>query len=274
MMTRRADAGQLDGPTAQAHSSRMKKSSALVAMSLALGTTLALTATASANPRFHARGTAAHFSGGHAVVQRHGAHGQAFARGRGFGPGHAAAHGQGFAHGRAFPHGHGFAPGHGFRQHPFFPHRFVPFAFVAPPLFAYSSPSIFDPSYYPADPPAAYAPPAYSQPVYAPPAYSEPAPMPRVVEYSTGRYELRGDGVTTAYTWVWIPNPPPAPPAPPSAPPAAAPPASMTPAPESPPVRRTTVYRWVDEQGIVHLTDRLDTVPERYQRDAKSPKIF
>lgn len=28
-----------------------------------------------------------------------------------------------------------------------------------------------------------------------------------------GRYVLRGDGITTAYQWVWIPNPPSTPPA-------------------------------------------------------------
>lgn len=59
-----------------------------------------------------------------------------------------------------------------------------------------------------------------------------PAPMPAVVQYPYGRYELRGDGVATAYHWVWIPNPPARPPAsyqqpgvPPS-PPAATPPSS------------------------------------------------
>src|SRR2546427_5342754 len=35
-----------------------------------------------------------------------------------------------------------------------------------------------------------------------------PPPMPSVVEYPHGRYELRGDGVTAPYAWVWIPNPP------------------------------------------------------------------
>ncbi len=34
----------------------------------------------------------------------------------------------------------------------------------------------------------------------------------RVVEYPHGRYLLRGDGVNTAYQWVWLPNPPPPPP--------------------------------------------------------------
>lgn len=48
------------------------------------------------------------------------------------------------------------------------------------------------------------------------------APMPTVVLYPHGRYELRGDGVTTPYHWVWIPNPPPPPPP-------VAPPSSKTP---------------------------------------------
>lgn len=42
--------------------------------------------------------------------------------------------------------------------------------------------------------------------------------VPTVVQYPHGRYELRGDGVTTQYHWVWIPNPPPPPPAAPPAP--------------------------------------------------------
>ena len=45
-----------------------------------------------------------------------------------------------------------------------------------------------------------------------------PAATDRIVTYPEGRYELRGDGTTTApYYWVWIPsgatppNPPPLP---------------------------------------------------------------
>ncbi len=33
-----------------------------------------------------------------------------------------------------------------------------------------------------------------------------PAPTSRVVYYSTGRYELRGDGVTVPFYWVWVPS--------------------------------------------------------------------
>ena len=77
--------------------------------------------------------------------------------------------------------------------------------------------------YYPA---VAYAPPAYAAPptyytqprvTYAPPA----PPVQNQVVYPTGKYILKGDGVTTAYQWVWVPNPPPPPSGPP---PLAAPP--------------------------------------------------
>ena len=71
--------------------------------------------------------------------------------------------------------------------------------------------------YYP--PPVVYAPPAvtYSQ---APPAsYAPPAPqVQNEVVYPHGKYVLRGYGVATAYQWVWIPNPPPAPPQEPAGP--------------------------------------------------------
>jgi len=46
------------------------------------------------------------------------------------------------------------------------------------------------------------------------------ASVPTIVEYPTGWYQLRGDGMTTPYVWVWIPKPPPIP----SQPPAVVPP--------------------------------------------------
>ncbi len=114
-------------------------------------------------------------------------------------------------------------------------------------------------------PPVAYAPEpvVYSQP---PAAYAAPAPFPTVVEYPTGRYELRGDGVTSAYQWVWIPRPPPAPPAPPEAAP--------DPAPQSrPPAREERsigkIYRWTGEDGVTTFTDRLENVPKRYRPRAE-----
>jgi hypothetical protein len=63
----------------------------------------------------------------------------------------------------------------------------------------------------------AYLPPAYAPPPYYPPpvyypqptvqaTYAAPAVQNEVV-YPHGRYVLRGDGVTSAYQWVWIANP-------------------------------------------------------------------
>jgi hypothetical protein len=60
-------------------------------------------------------------------------------------------------------------------------------AYVAPPAAVYTSP------------PASYA-------TAAPPL------LRREVVYAHGRHVLLGDGVTTAYQWVWVPNPPAGPP--------------------------------------------------------------
>lgn len=75
----------------------------------------------------------------------------------------------------------------------------------------------------PAVPVVATRPVVYTTPtIYIAPAQAvavkplSPPPMPMVIEYPHGRYELRGDGTTTPYQWVCIPNPPP--------PPAASPP--------------------------------------------------
>jgi len=85
---------------------------------------------------------------------------------------------------------------------------------------------------------------------------------PSVIEFAEGRYELRGDGVSTPYNWVWIPNPPAAPPA--SSSPPTAPSSS-----DRSPVRKSQLYRWVDEQGVTHLTDNADAVPEQFRKEAK-----
>jgi uncharacterized protein DUF4124 len=112
-------------------------------------------------------------------------------------------------------------------------------------------------------------PPAYDPPVaYGAPVTPDVEPMPSVIEYSTGRYELRGDGISTPHTWVWIPNPPPAPPVAPPAAPAVSPPPAPT---ASTPARRTTIYRWTDEQGVVHFTDSSEAVPLEYRAQAKQP---
>jgi hypothetical protein len=136
-----------------------------------------------------------------------------------------------------------------------------------------------DAGYYepPDDSPAAYAPPVaydnppvvYAQPVSNPvtaaPAPPPPQP-PSVVQYDTGRYELRGDGMTTPYTWVWIPNPPPPPP---SGPPTAAVPGAPPFSDDAPAGHHSQLYRWTDEQGVMHLTDRLESVPRQYRTLAK-----
>jgi hypothetical protein len=88
--------------------------------------------------------------------------------------------------------------------------------------------------------------------------------MQTVIEFPNGRYELRGDGITTPYRWVWIPNPPTSPPAD-EAPPAP----SVTPPAPAEPARRIDVYRWTDDEGVVHLTDRWEKVPEAYRTKAK-----
>ena len=128
-------------------------------------------------------------------------------------------------------------------------------------------------------PPIYYEPGYAPAPLYAPPLESTTSmapPTPSVVEYPNGRYELRGDGVWSAYRWVWIPNPPSAPPAEafPPAPPAEAPPEpAATAAPratDSAP--RTELYRWTDDQGIVHWTDRWDAIPEPYRGKATKLK--
>jgi len=154
------------------------------------------------------------------------------------------------------------------------PYR-APAVVVAPPP-AYYAPapaySALPPAYY-APAPAYSAPPsAYSAPTaYVRQTYAAPAPaQPRVIQYPGGRYELHGDGIATAYEWVWIPNPTnlPSPPGAPSAysapaPTYSAPPAQVqqtyaAPAPAQPTVFQyphgryelrgdgiTTAYQWV-----------------------------
>lgn len=144
-----------------------------------------------------------------------------------------------------------------FHRRSFFHRPFAPVGgFVV-----YAPSSYWPPSYY--DSPLAYAPPTmYGPPMGGTVSPAPPPPMQTVIEYPTGRYELRGDGITAPYRWVWIPNAPPGPPADAPAPPAPpAPPASRDPGP----VRRTTLYRWTDDQGVVHLTDRRTSVPDRYR---------
>ncbi len=174
---------------------------------------------------------------------------------------------------------------------PFPPQRFVPRPFIRPsfpfavvagaPAVVYAAPP-YGPAYYPQayyDPAVSYsAPMSYSPPVsYTPPSGTVSLaadPTQNVVQFPTGRYELRGDGVSTPFTWAWIPNPPTSPPlaAPPTALPAAL---AASPAREpgsgsrQSPARVGHLYRWIDEQDVVHWTDRLDAVPEQYRSRVK-----
>ena len=129
------------------------------------------------------------------------------------------------------------------------------------PVIVYAPSLAPAPDYY--DPTVAYDP----GPVYDSTPPSPPPAASNVIEYPNGRYELRGDGTTTPFTWVWIPNPPPPPPA--AAPGALAPTAAL-PAPSAASFGQPDrLYRWTDEQGVVHLTDVWSTVPSRYQAQAK-----
>ena len=163
-------------------------------------------------------------------------------------------------HHRHHHHGHH----RGFAHRPFFP------VFVSPSTVVSTvvAPPVVD-----APPPVYPAPPVYSAPFWAPsPAYAAPPPaappppIPRVVEHPGGRYELRGDGVTSPYVWVWIPNPPAAPPPPAApAPPVEAPEPSLAPRAPAP---RATTYRWTDDDGVTTWTDSLEKVPTRFRAQA------
>lgn len=141
------------------------------------------------------------------------------------------------------------------------------------PPFPYPRPIVPGPYVSFGYPDAYGAPSAYEQPAggYSPSvgmvSVSPPAspPPPPVIEHENGRYELRGDGVSSPYLWVWVPNPPP----PPLAPPpivAAAPPAPRRPDPAPSPHE---IYRWTDDQGVVNWTDRWDSIPEQYRSRVK-----
>ena len=101
----------------------------------------------------------------------------------------------------------------------------------------------------------------YGQPdgMPMPPPPSGP-PTQSVLQYPNGRYELRGDGLTAPYTWIWIPN---APPPPPAAPPVA-PSVTTRQSPGS-----EDFFSFMDDQGVLHWTDRWDSIPEKYRSKAK-----
>jgi len=197
-----------------------------------------------------------------------------YAMGRG---GHGGGQGGHGFHGHGF-HGHGFHGHPGCHGHQRFQGRGVivvgpgccwgPWWWGYPPSY-YPPPGLanYPSTYY--DPPASYSPPVRYAPPSATVSVAPAPPTPNVVEFATGRYELRGDGVSTPYTWVWIPNPPTAPPPPPSTPPAGEPISGLPSAP-----RIGQVYRWIDEQGVVHWTDRQGAVPEQYRSRVKQPMHF
>jgi hypothetical protein len=121
-------------------------------------------------------------------------------------------------------------------------------------------------------PPVYVGPPVAAVAVPPPVVTAPPPPMPTVVEYAHGRYELRGDGVTTPYVWVWIPNPPPSPPPPaPVAPPpeSRAPQAPPTAREAAPPARSAEIYCFTDERGVTTWTDQLNRIPERFRAEAR-----
>ena len=180
----------------------------------------------------------------------------------------------GFA-GRPGWNGNGFRGGNGFHGHGFhngFHHRNFnnSVIFVGPSPFWYSDPFYATPPYAYSPPPVYVAPQVvYQAPPmggYYPAAPTAP-PGQRVVEFPTGRYELRGDGISQPYTWVWVPNPPSAPPGPPPAP--TAPPSGFDAPPTRPAPTRAApsgpIYRWTDENGVTTITDDVNKVPERYR---------
>ena len=163
-----------------------------------------------------------------------------------------------------------FGHHHNFHRHPgsrfIFVAPFVPFgytsAFVDPSLVVYATPP---PMYYP--PPASYygPPPAYAAsppPAYAPPAaqpqlQQDVEPIQREVVFPTGRYVLRGDGINTPYTWVWIPNPP------------KTPPGGTAPSDSRSRDADRAVYAWSDSNGVTTWTDRLSQVPPELRATAR-----
>jgi hypothetical protein len=162
-----------------------------------------------------------------------------------------------------------------FRHHAFARHSFLPvlptIVIVTAPPVAYLTPPTYGPAAYYNSPGIA----APGSEAYAPPFPVAPAPppsMPSVVEYPTGRYELRGDGEASPYTWVWVPKPPPPPAAPTDILPP--PPQEVLEDPPARPIERRTpmsgsdsndLYRWTDDTGVTHWTNMPNAIPEPYR---------
>src|SRR5262249_23995217 len=123
-----------------------------------------------------------------------------------------------------------------------------------PPVYDAPPPMIYPPTAY-GPPPASAAPPA---PLYPPPSslQQDIDPTPREVVFPSRRYVLRGDGVNTPYTWVWIPNPP------------TAPPGGNAPGSGAHDGDRA-IYAWTDTNGVTTWTDRLSRVPPEHRATAR-----
>jgi hypothetical protein len=149
-----------------------------------------------------------------------------------------------------------------FHRHPHFGSAVYPYwttVYVGPTP-SYDPSPVYNPPVYYYDPGRPYGVPS-SVSVSAPPA--PPPPTPTVIQHATGRYELRGDGLSTPYTWVWIPNPPPAPPA-------SSPAEGSTGAPRPGPTR---LYTWTDREGVIHYTDQAENVPAEYRAETKQKRL-
>ncbi len=90
-------------------------------------------------------------------------------------------------------------------------------------------------------------------------------PTPTLVDFPTGWYQLRGDGVRAPYTWVWIPKPPAAPAVTEMEAPRAAPEPRDAPRPRE---AAGPAYHWTDDGGVTTWTNRLDRVPKRFRGQA------
>lgn len=135
----------------------------------------------------------------------------------------------------------------------------APPVYYAPPPIVYAPPPVYAAPPYAGPPPVTYPPPAAPvsspppAPVHAPPSH-DVASLRREVVFPSGRYVLRGDGTSTPYTWVWIPNPP-------SGPPNGTPAATQSEA--------RPLYAWTDANGVTTWTDRLSNVPPEHRARAR-----
>ena len=155
---------------------------------------------------------------------------------------------------------HGVLPGHGGHG------QFTPFVgtqgFIGTPSVAVSVPVATQ--YIDASTTVVYASPAPVAPAAGPVLTASAMPTPTLLDHPGGWYQLRGDGVTTPYSWVWIPKPPVAP--------AAAEPPQGSEAPvrsaDSSARDRGPAYHWTDDGGVTTFTNRLERVPKRFRDQA------